>query len=79
MNIEEFITYIKSIGFIHQNNDRYLYKEYKIDLYNKYYEFWYGYRWGITIEINDLNSLTLINIHFKKELRSIKLKKLLSL
>ena len=73
MRVEEFINYIKSIGF-KKIGIYYVYKEYKIVLYNNYYyNFYNGSEWFSDIDYNDLTPFKV----FKKELRSIKLKELL--
>ena len=83
MNIEEFINYhevdhlgfqkyIESIGFKNSGFGHF-YKEYIIDIYDIYYDFWTGSKWIKKIEFNDLTPFKV----FKKELRSIKLKKIL--
>ena len=76
MNREEFKKLIESIGF--EYNRLYYfhnYDEYRIDLYDYHYYFDNGSGW-IDYE-HYLNDLTPIQEHFKKELRSIKLKGLL--
>ena len=76
MCIDELINYIESIGF---KNDhfikihRYEYKNYIIYLYEDCYSFYNGSEWIRDIDFNDL---TPIEVHFKKELRSIKLKQI---
>ena len=70
MNNEEFINYIKSIGFKHHYNDRYLYKKYYIDLYITIYDFYNGSEMFYNIVLNDLTPLKQIE-------RSNKLKKIL--
>ena len=75
MNNEEFKKFIESIGFKY-NYDSYLYdyKEFKIDLWYKKYDFYDGYKWIEYIPYNDLRP---IEMYFKRELRSIKIKKIL--
>ena len=75
MSKEEFKKYIESIGFKYDSYS-YLYKNYQIDLYNNYYNFYNGLNWWWYKDYDDLTDLETI---FKKELRSIKLKQLLSL
>ena len=72
---EEFKKFIKSIGFEY-NYGYYEYKEYRICLYTGCYHFHDGSEWIVDIPLNNLRS---IENYFKQELRSIKLKKLLSL
>ena len=74
MTKEEFIKLIESIGFIDDNDDIYVYKEYAIYLYSDHYEFHNGSYFIFNIRINDLK---LLNKYFKMEIRSIKLKQLL--
>ena len=84
MSREEFKNYIKSIGFEYtvslSNIERYDYKNYIIDLYQvhdvyqDHYDLCNGSIWTYDIKLNDL---TLLQNKFKRELRSIKLKKLL--
>ena len=69
MDWKEFEKYIKSIGF-KKKLWYYEYKEYKIDLWNEYYDFSGKY----DIPFTDLTPLEKV---FKKELRSIKVKELL--
>ena len=66
-------NFIESIGF-EFHGISYVYKKYKIDLWNDYYNFHNGYEWFYGIDLNDL---TLLEKYFKKELRSIKLKNIL--
>ena len=77
---EEFIIFIKSIGFTTSNNysdfDSYIlyyYKEFIIYLYANEYCFWNTSKW-INYHLYDL---TPIENYFKQELRSIKLKNIL--
>ena len=83
MNNIEFKKYIKSIGFKFDGL-YYVYKEYHgvdhldypiyiIDLYDDHYKFYNG-SGCITYVLDDLSPL---EKEFKKELRSIKLKKIL--
>ena len=84
MNREEFKMFIESIGFEYtvslSNIERYDYKNYIIDLYQDHDVYQYhcdlcnGSIWTYGIKLNDL---TLLQNKFKRELRSIKLKKLL--
>ena len=73
MNREQFIKYIKSLGFKY-NVDYMVYenKRYTIYVNNEFYSFlnepWVYYRY---------NNLTPFNKYFKQELRSIKFKKIL--
>ena len=73
MNIYEFSNFIKSIGF-KPSGFFYRYKGFIIDLYNNYYNFHNGSKWYCNI---DYNVLRPIDMYFKHELRSIKLKQLL--
>ena len=76
MNQNHFIKFIESIGF-EKDIFNYKYKEYDINLYSDFYVLS-----KIHIKIVNVsyyNDLTLIKNVFKKELRSIKLKKILSL
>ena len=80
-NIEEFVKFIKYIGF-KTNGYFYIYKEYQIDLvYNHLYSSYgyYNFYNKITIMSIPLDDLTPLKKEFKRELRSFKLKKLLSL
>ena len=81
MSREEFKMFIETIGFEYAvsfnnierhdiYNDRYNYKEYRIELYNNYYEFYNGSEWVYDIDLNDLTPLKQIE-------RSYKLKKIL--
>ena len=72
INKEEFVKLIKSIGFkyINLHYGYYDYKSYRIDLASNYYNFYNGSVWTFHIKLDDLSV-------FKKELRSIKLKKIL--
>ena len=79
MTQKEFKKYIKSIGFkLYDYNDygfRYEYKEFRIDLYNDGdYDFFSASNGVYNISHSDLKP---IYDHFKQELRSIKLKKIL--
>ena len=73
MNREEFIIFIKSLGFEY-NGFCYRYKNYIIDLYQDHYDLYNGSGWNVKIYLNDLSPL---DKEFKKELRRIKLKELL--
>ena len=76
MNRDEFIKYIESIGFIY-NGRSYSYKYYIIEVFKYGYDFYPmrgKYMGNITPSFIDLD---IIEFHFKKEIRSIKLKKLL--
>ena len=70
MKREEFKNYIESIGFKSVGNYYYDYKEFKIDLYSSYYEFWNGSEWIGRYKCDDLTPLKQIE-------RSYKLKKIL--
>ena len=74
MNRCEFTKYIESVGFINITSNLYAYKKYTIRV-------WFdNYNFNINSELihdNVLNDLTLVEIYLKKELRSIKLKKML--
>ena len=80
----DFIKYIKSIGFVLDKMgidslngfifECYEYKKFKITVYKSYYDFYSKYEYIGQFYINDL---TPIEKEFKRELRSIKLKKLL--
>ena len=72
--IDDFIKYIKSIGFIHSHNTVYNYENFTIHIYKIYYDFYDGSHSTLFIQYNDLN---LLEKYFKRELRSIKLKELL--
>ena len=80
MSRDEFEKLIISIGFKlgfkQHYNDIYSYKEFGIYLYIDHYIFSYPSR---SINIHSLDNLTPLHKEFKNELRSIKLKKLLSL
>ena len=73
MSREEFIIFIKSIGFTTSHRIQ-EYKEYRIDLYKYEYGFYNGSEWIYYIKLDDLTPL---EKYFKRELRSIKLKKIL--
>ena len=73
MNDDEFINYIESIGFKNKVG-YYGYNGYCIISGVTHYDFYNGSIW---LEY-DYNILKPIKIHFNKELRSIKLKKLLN-
>ena len=72
MSLEEFKKIIESIGFEYAHRIQ-EYKKYIIKLYNNCYYFYNGSEWFRI----DLNDLTPFNKYFKRELRSIKLKKIL--
>ena len=75
MSREEFIIFIKSIGFKSiKFNSYYNYKEYGIYLLQNNYNIYNGSKWFISTDYNDL--ITIEN-YFKGELRSIKLKQIL--
>ena len=76
MNREEFKNYIESIGFIHESNNRYLYKYYIIYISLYHYEF-YDISNNIRMSYIDLRDLNLLEKVFIRELRSIKIKQLL--
>ena len=81
MNFIEFKNYIESIGFNSVNNDKlniYKYKSFIIDLWihDNTYDLYSDLDWFYDIQLNDLKPL---HKYFKKELRSIKLKKILYL
>ena len=69
----EFIIFIKSIGFKYNGHVYYVYKEYRIELYDCYYVFYNGSEWFQFIKLDDLILFKVFN----QELRSIKLKQLL--
>ena len=73
MNVDEFVIYIKSLGFEYKG-DFYQYKNHNIYVFDEKYGFYNGAEWSGYIDFNDL---TPIQKDFKKELRSIKLKHLL--
>ena len=73
MNREEFINYIESIGF-KSSGGWYTYKNHMIYLYGGFYVFLINNK---TICKNVYTYITPLNEHFKKELRSIKIKQLL--
>ena len=73
MSREEFIIFIKSIGFTTSHSIQ-EYKEFIIYLRPNYYHFYNGSKWIRNIDYNDL---TPFNKYLKRELRSIKLKKIL--
>ena len=75
-NRESFIKLIESIGFEYKSMGIYYYKEFRIDLYRLYYDFYNEreFEWIYDISLNDW---TPINKYLKKELRSYKLKALL--
>ena len=76
MTIEEFITYIESIGFIYE--EQYSFYRYKcttidiVKIKNKYVN-----KYIFDNRLHDLNNLTALDKYFKKEIRSIKLKMIL--
>ena len=71
MSTEEFKQFIESIGFkFNSHNIFYEYKEYRICLYNKYYNFYNGSEWIFIVKLNQLR-------HLKQIERSYKLKKIL--
>ena len=72
MSRDDIEKLIISIGF--KYNVYYEYKEYCIVLYKDQYSFYNGSEWIRNIYLNDLSP---IKEHFKNELRSIKLKKIL--
>ena len=75
MSTEEFKQFIESIGFkFNSHNIFYEYKEFKIYLRPNYYDLFDGSIWTYCIKLNDLKPL---EKYFKRELRSIKLKKIL--
>ena len=74
MSTGEFKKFIESIGFKYDGYS-YLYKEYRIDLYPTHYYFFNGSKGSKFLDLNDLKP---IEDYFKNELRSIKLKKILS-
>ena len=77
MNKEEFVKYIKSIGFKTMGYNYYQYKEFRINIYSydpADYDFWNDDEW---INIKSLNDLTIFDKYCKKEIRSNKLKKIL--
>ena len=75
MNREEFKHFILSIGFKYNDSGYYgyYYKNYRINLYTDCYDLCDGSGW-VGYDYNDLSPL---EKEFKKELRSIKLKKIL--
>ena len=75
MDVLEFVEFIESIGFKNKSNNGsyYIYKFYRINLYEYIYDFYNGSKWYY-YDYNDLRS---IEKYFKRELRSIKLKELL--
>ncbi len=83
MNIEvkreQLRSLVKSIGFncVKNESDKnyYTYKDYDIDLYEDFYDFYDGTKWIWDLEYDDLEKFEEC---FKKELRSIKLKQLLN-
>ena len=74
MSIEEFKQFIESIGFGEITGNYYKYNDHRIDLSGDFYDYHNGYDWFLNIYYKDLRY---IKKEFKKELRSIKLKKLL--
>ena len=78
MNREEFIIFIKSLGFEYDVIERYKYKSFIIDLWiqDNTYDLYSDLDWFYDIQLNDLKPL---HKYFNKELRSIKLKKILYL
>ena len=74
MDLYEFRKIMVSIGFKYNGHRYYEYKNYQIDLYNNYYNFYNGLEWFYANTLTDLRPL---EKYFKKELRSIKLKQLL--
>ena len=76
-----FKKYIKSIGFkkTSKGYNGYEYNNYTIYLYDVYYNFRFSYNnCFLGSDRNDYKDLRFFETHFKKELRSIKLKKLLN-
>ena len=74
MTRDEFIIYIESIGFkITEKKFLYKYKHCTICIWQNIYDI-YNFGWNRGISYNDLTQLEKV---FKKELRSIKLKKIL--
>ena len=74
INKEIFIKLIESIGFKYYGLETMDYKDFLIGLYDNYYTFYFDYNFGGKYYYTDLEP---INYHFKKELRTIKLKQLL--
>lgn len=76
MNREEFMKYIKSIGFKDYVNieDRFLYGMFYIDVNIDSYLF--GFR-NVWIDMISFNDIDIFKKYFIKELRSIKLGKLI--
>ncbi len=74
MGFLEFIKYIESIGFKEFMFVTYEYKNFKIDAWGFNYEFHHN---NLYIGRFKFNDLTPIEKYFKKELRSIKLKRIL--
>ena len=75
---EEFIILIKSIGFVLIENalgNNYYYKDFHITVYRNDYSF--RDLDGLWHQHNTYDELEMINFNFKKELRSIKLEKIL--
>ena len=70
MKFKDFIIYIESVGFKDSGSNCYEYKNYKINFYIQFYNFYNGSEWIRNIDYNDLTPL-------KKITRSIKLKELL--
>ena len=73
MTEEEFINYIKSLGF-ECCLYRHTYKEYVIITFDNYYNIYNGSKWFTFLKYNDLSQ---IKTFFKKELRKNKFKQLL--
>ena len=77
MTRKYILELIKLIGFEEDSNmfEYYFYKEYAIDFFLNDFSFHFnnGSEWNII----DFNNLTPFEKYFKKELRSIKLKKIL--
>ena len=76
MNVNEFINYIRMVGF-NSNGIVWIYKSFEIFIYpsNGAYEFFNPYKNSAKrFSINDIKP---INNNFKMETRGIKLKKLL--
>ena len=80
---EEFIKYIESIGFKllyrYPKILLYEYGKHNIDLYEDYYYYYTRFPFEGACDIGEynFNNLRPFETNFKKELRSIKLKKLL--
>ena len=72
---EELIKFIDSIGFLYNSiTYEFDYKEFRIDIWGEHYNFYNSSEWLYGFDLDDLKP---IDNYFKKELRTIKLKRIL--